>query len=239
MAKFKGVEKNCLVCGTKFKVPSCRAETAVCCSRECSVVYRAERQKKRVLLNCEHCNGLFEVPECHANRRTFCSRKCRSNSEADKARQSARVSGKNNPMWKGGVVNHKDGYLYQRDNKHPFASNGYVLQHRLVMEEWLRENDPESPFMVSLNGSLYLSPDYIVHHKDENKSNNQITNLECMTNGDHIIHHHDTKVEAVCNNCGSKYRVKRCLAGKSKYCSKPCHHAGSVGVPKPRKVSNQ
>lgn len=92
-------------------------------------------------------------------------------------------------MWKGGVTSHADGYVYRHARDHPFASNGYVFEHRLVMEEWLRANDPDSPFLIRLGDQLYLSPDFVVHHRDEDKANNCIENLECMTPADHRRHH--------------------------------------------------
>lgn len=92
-------------------------------------------------------------------------------------------------MWKGGVVDHSDGYLYELATDHPFASNGYVLQHRLVMERWLRENHPESKFLITVGENLYLSPGFEVHHKDEKRANNAIGNLQCMTRAEHRRHH--------------------------------------------------
>ena len=75
---------------------------------------------------------------------------------------------------------------------HPFSSNGYVFEHRLVMEAHLREADPYSRFLIRLGNQMYLSPDYVVHHKDENKTNNAVSNLECMTRTDHMTHHSNT-----------------------------------------------
>jgi len=102
------------------------------------------------------------------------------------------MTGDGNSQWKGGRAAHSSGYVYQAAKDHPFASNGYVFEHRLVMEAWLRENDPESPFLIRLGDQLYLSPDFVVHHRDENKANNSIENLECMTPAEHRRHHNAT-----------------------------------------------
>lgn len=68
-----------------------------------------------------------------------------------------------------------DGYILRRVPSHPYAdSKGYVEEHRLVME--------------SLIGR-YLLPEELVHHKDENPSNNDPDNLEIMTRADHARHH--------------------------------------------------
>lgn len=74
--------------------------------------------------------------------------------------------GQNHPCWKGGKVILPDGYIIIKKPDHPHVhKNGYVLEHRLVMEKHL---------------GRYLKPKEVVHHKDGNKGNNDISNL-CLT----------------------------------------------------------
>lgn len=68
--------------------------------------------------------------------------------------------------WKIEKFVSKGDYLYAVVKDHPTATKyGYVLAHRIIMENHL--------------GRL-LSPNEIVHHKNHNKKDNRIENLEVM-----------------------------------------------------------
>lgn len=83
--------------------------------------------------------------------------------------------GKNHHMWKGGRCTREGDYVYLKAEDHPNKnSQGYVAEHRLVMEEHL---------------GRYLEPQEVVHHIDKDKQNNSIENLELFaTNGEHLAH---------------------------------------------------
>lgn len=193
MAKFKGAVLSCKECGSEFKVPPSRAATAEYCSVACASVGRGMKQRKRTLQNCVRCGKEFETHQCHASRRLYCSYECKHEAPEYRARISEKTSGSSNPMWRGGIVDHSEGYVCAWTPDHPFQSNGYVLAHRLVMEKWLRENAPSSPYLIELGTTRYLSPNFVVHHRDENKRNNSIANLECMTPAEHRRHHNSLR----------------------------------------------
>lgn len=66
--------------------------------------------------------------------------------------------------WKGGVNRHAAGYLKQLAKGHPAADkNGYVMQHRLVMETVL---------------GRFLGRNERVHHKNGVRDDNRPENLE-------------------------------------------------------------
>ncbi|MGC4378264.1 HNH endonuclease [Fictibacillus sp. Mic-4] len=81
--------------------------------------------------------------------------------------------------WKGGTYIHSCGYIMEYAPEHPASkpAKGYVPQHRLVMERHI---------------GRYLTEDEIVHHKDENKQNNDISNLEILDRSTHIALHKKT-----------------------------------------------
>jgi hypothetical protein len=79
------------------------------------------------------------------------------------------------PTWKGGANIDADGYRRVYAPNHPWPRpRNYIKEHIIVME---------------LHIGRRLEPGEAVHHKDENKLNNSIENLELMTNSEHMRHH--------------------------------------------------
>lgn len=190
MAKFVGAILSCEICGSEFKVPQCRAKTARFCGHECSVVGRAAAiSKPKVAVVCKHCGVTFFDHQSHAGKRVYCSTTCMEAHSSHIQAKVDRFTGERNWNWSGGISQHSDGYIYESCPEHPFASNGYVFQHRLVAERHLRETHPDSPCLIRLGEQLYLSPDFVVHHEDGDRKNNVPGNLQVMTNSDHISLH--------------------------------------------------
>lgn len=76
-----------------------------------------------------------------------------------------------NGMWKGGRIGGKGLYVSLLVPEHPFArKSGYVHEHRLVIERKI---------------GRYLKDDEIVHHINEKKDDNRISNLLLMDKKEH------------------------------------------------------
>ena len=85
-------------------------------------------------------------------------------------------AGGQHPCWKGGRFVTEDGYVMRYAPSHPFCGRrDAVLEHRLAMEEKI---------------GRYLTREEVVHHKDENPSNNQIENLTLSPNHKEHIREH-------------------------------------------------
>lgn len=89
-----------------------------------------------------------------------------------------------------GIAKHSKGYIMLFYPNHPFAwKTGYVKQSRLIMEQWLRENNPNHLALIEINGEKYLKPEWDIHHKDGKKDNDNIENLEIIEHGLHSKKH--------------------------------------------------
>lgn len=110
------------------------------------------------------------------------------------------------------------GYRYARTIPlHPKANaNGLYPLHRVLMENRL--------------GRL-LNPREVVHHKDEDRTNDLVANLEVMTQSEHAAHHAKDlpMIKFNCPKCGElstvEERFYRLRAKRNKngvFCSKAC-----------------
>ena len=105
--------------------------------------------------------------------------------------------GQSSPSWKGGRVHHSAGYIMVHCPAHPFAiSGGYILEHRLILEQHLRETAPDSPYLIEVNGEMYLRSDVIAHHIDHSKDNNDAGNLMPLRQGEHLAMHNRERAAA-------------------------------------------
>ena len=85
-------------------------------------------------------------------------------------------TGKSNPGWKGGRRGHVGGYILIHKPQHPHAySDGYIFEHRLIIEEYLK---------------CYLEPHLVVHHINGIKDDNRLENLQVFgSQGEHSSYH--------------------------------------------------
>ena len=113
----------------------------------------------------------------------------------------------------------KGDYLYALVPDHPNASkNGYVLEHRVIMERKIKR---------------YLTSNEVVHHIDGNKHNNEVSNLQLMSASEHNRLHSSkgrTYCSFVCPVCGitfekEKRQVKANVLNPK--CSRRCNGTAS------------
>lgn len=107
------------------------------------------------------------------------------------------------------------GYMYCYNPSHPVANAaGKVMEHVLVITNQV---------------GRMLRPDECVHHKDRDKTNNALSNLQLMTNSDHAKLHAEEDhgvvfVDRSCLSCKTLFQTTSSSARK--YCSSPCSSKG-------------
>lgn len=127
-------------------------------------------------------------------------RLCLKNAGSSRRNQGAQHGAKN-PSWNGGIHIDKDGYVLVRMPSHPNATNGYVREHRLVMEKIL---------------GRFLLPTEVVHHKDGVHDNNSPDNLQLFVeNSAHLKHELTGRVPL-----WTEEGLERIRQGQAKRCKK-------------------
>lgn len=145
---------------------------------------------------CCICGNEFKTKPSHWERRKTCSKHC-DNKRREQVYRGERNPnfgnrGEKSPLFKGGRKTNSRGYIMVYQPGHPNSEkNGYVLEHRYVMSEHLGRP---------------LEDWEIVHHKDHNKTNNHISNLEIMSLSNHTKIHNEEKEIIRCRSTG---RIKR------------------------------
>lgn len=213
--------KTCVVCLATFE-PSTRFQAArnVTCSPACQGKLVSQKAKARqpqtpaqfVTATCSECGKTYQTKAAWLKRvkSPTCSRQCNGKARGrafaphghkgragwtDESRASYRekMSGADNPAWKGGVTykRPKGNYIGPRYVRCPVdllvmaRADGYVMEHRLVMARWV--------------GRPLLRVE-CVNHVDRNPRNNVRSNLELYpSNGDHKRGECGRFVEGVAN----------------------------------------
>lgn len=193
--------KKCEICGNDFLVYPSTCDKKKYCSKDCRETHHM------VNVKCPGCGKLHKIPKSlyalKSLRIRFCSddcyfpfkkkreeeiknsytKECSNCGKIYSALRSKTLSGlsfcsqdcskeymkgENSPFFKGGTHT-KAGYKVIKIN------GKYKYEHREIMEKFLGRK---------------LNKDEVVHHKDGNKLNNSIDNLELMSKREHDYFHY-------------------------------------------------
>lgn len=156
--------------------------------------YMPERAHETDYYNCKCpiCGKVFHCKPYHLKKYKthYCSKDCQIIAKKIYMKGSGNhqfgLKGSRNASWKSDRRISRYGYIQLRVPEHPFApKDGFVFEHRLVAEKYLLTEENS----VVIDGKRYLSPKYDVHHKDFDRTNNDVNNLVVMLKGDHVRLH--------------------------------------------------
>lgn len=151
----------CSVCGTEFyRQPAYIEQGRHLCSRACNRVWQT---KTPTVKPCAHCGTEMRLKPSQSQRQ-FCKKACET---ASKIKRPTGRTHNGRP-----VLMNFQGYLTVYEPTHPFANkhNGRVLEHRLVMEKVI---------------GRYLTSEEHVDHIDQDKTNNDPSNLQVLSPTEH------------------------------------------------------
>jgi hypothetical protein len=149
-----------------------------------------------MLRRCQICGKTFHKPKSVIDKgwAKYCSIKCRG--MARRFRGQRRI--------------HSQGYIELYLPDHSMARGaGYVFEHRLVMAKHLGRD---------------LTSQEIVHHKNGNKQDNHLENLELTTRAAHMATH-GKPAELYCQICGELFQTYPAWLrkiGQGRTCSRSC-----------------
>lgn len=157
------------------------------------------RTRTSVKRLCEECGQSFTVQPNQLARYKGAGRFCSNACKYSAVRGILRVVG---TRWL-----RADGYVVIK-----VGIRRYELEHRLVIAEAIGRQ---------------LKSDEHVHHRNGDKADNRLDNLELLTNSEHQRMHdcprtRSRRVQLVCARCGSGYERKASRANESKFCSNKC-----------------
>lgn len=190
------------------------------CGREVEI-YHKERLTRKNIFCCKKCEGeykhkenirlhpenIFKCEICgklvyrkkkvqNINKHITCSYECANKLKSiiykGEGNHQYGLKGSLNASWKSDIKLTNYGYRKIRVLNHPFKDcDGFVHEHRLVAEQYLL-NDENS---VLVGGKKYLKKEYVVHHKNMDRLNNDVSNLQVMLLADHTRLHAINKRE--------------------------------------------
>jgi hypothetical protein len=146
-------------CGKETFVHGGNLRNGVSTSCGCLRTEILKRHRSRKIVPCSNCGADVDVIK---------SRKSGACCSAECLKAVRTMVGESNPAWKGGRQIHPQGYILVRHN------GTYILEHRLVMEKHLGRE---------------LASSEVVHHKNENKTDNRIENLQLTSGSEHRLLH--------------------------------------------------
>jgi hypothetical protein len=161
------IELKCIVCNKIYKTKPYMANISKFCSRKCNAIYNiAGKNKNRIKLICQHCNKEYEVPACRTKRGKKFSKYC------------SVLCGNRAKAFENKIKGtHKD------SNNWRWKGGVSVAYYKRIFKEKLPKKCQICNSIKNLD----------VHHLDENRSNNIISNFQVVCRSCHKKIHNNPR----------------------------------------------
>lgn len=183
--RWKGKQRSrmmpCQICGTLVMVKPHQFSSFKCCSRKCLSVYN--NQVNRVNKNCLVCGTTFSVTRHRETTAKYCSNQCYYKSQYRLKRVETTCQHCGKVFWS------------KPSEKRKYCSRACI--NKSSVENW-------NPSFSTVRGMMLIRgmiqrcelcgydqvPEILgVHHKDENRRNNELTNLQVLCPNCHSLAH--------------------------------------------------
>lgn len=177
----QGQMKCCLHCGKEEYIPPHRFDTYKFCSRSCSYQWKAKNQT--VEKSCEICGSHFHVISHRQDTAKYCSRKCyyKSMKNKGKTQYSCTHCG---ISFLGALSQNRK--FCSRSCVNKSAKESFKPSFTTVRKAMLARNLIEKCERCGFDAHPQILG---VHHKDRNRRNNDLSNLEVLCPNCHSIEH--------------------------------------------------
>lgn len=175
----KAPNKICNFCKIPYYVKPYLIKT----SRYCSLSCKGKSERTKIKANCLICNKIFEHISSRCNKAKYCSQKCRYRAQRNKGRTqykcqhchkkfNAPLSTKRKYCSKA-CVNKSSKLTF----KPSFTTVRKAMLSRKLINKCNRCNYDSEPLILG------------VHHKDRDRNNNDLSNLEILCPNCHSLEH--------------------------------------------------
>ncbi len=178
---FSGKTINCLSCNKEFYVPLNRIEMAKYCSRKC----KDKHCTIRIKANCKICDKEFEHISARCNKAKYCSRKCYHKGQLKNGTVTFECHHCDKEF--KGSPSHIGKRKYcsiqctKKENHKTFKPNYTTVRKAMLARGLISKCErcgyEEQPLILG------------VHHKDRNRHNNEMSNLEILCPNCHSLEH--------------------------------------------------
>lgn len=186
------VKAICDWCGKEFDCQRFRTEsrTNLFCGKKCEGQFRKSQTESNCI--CEVCGKPYHMKQSYIDRyeSKYCSIECHRKAKKTYMKGEGNhqygLKGDENPTWRSDERISYYGYKLIRCLDHPFKNcDDFVFEHRLVAEKYLLDDNNST----IIDGKKYLSSDFVAHHIDFDRLNNDVNNLMVMPKGEHMRLH--------------------------------------------------